>query len=259
MPAYSVLVLDALVPNVTLAEFLQGQGQAELAMALRKRQKYEDALVPCVIMHHMAMLLLFTLLVAARASGCITEERERRSWEGLLLTSLSTHDIIHGKQRGVIRACVPYLIAHALLMVVLTSWLGGQVICASLIVCVGTFITINWVVAVGIWCSACLHSSWRSLLITLVACGIASQMILSIVGLLSAPVLVAVVRWANDWPLFRNPGPAMVLFAIAAILLLAIYGTTTWLVANACLFRAIDRINQTERGRRQRTSYYYLT
>ena len=58
--------------------------------------------------------------------GAISSERERQTWEALLLTPLSAGQIIRGKLWGVMAASYWYLLAYAAPAVTL-SVLGGPV------------------------------------------------------------------------------------------------------------------------------------
>ena len=60
------------------------------------------------------VMLLAGLVIAIRCSGTVTGERERSTWEALLLTPLETHQLIRGKLWGIIGASIPYLTAYAL-------------------------------------------------------------------------------------------------------------------------------------------------
>lgn len=56
-------------------------------------------------------LLLSTLLVGVRCSGSITGERERQTWDGLMLSPLTAGEIVRGKLRGILKSVWPFLIS----------------------------------------------------------------------------------------------------------------------------------------------------
>jgi hypothetical protein len=56
-------------------------------------------------------LLLATLIVGVRCSGTITGERERQTWDGLMMTPLTVQEVVRGKLRGILRSTWPYLLA----------------------------------------------------------------------------------------------------------------------------------------------------
>jgi ABC-type transport system involved in multi-copper enzyme maturation permease subunit len=116
----------------------------------------------------LAMLFLACLLVAVRCAGVVSSERERQTWELLLLTPLKPAQILRGKLWGVLDSARGFLVAYLLaaLPVVLLSapagvfwlvltWLAGWLM---------TYFT----GAAGVECSARAGNSWRALLAALV-------------------------------------------------------------------------------------------
>ena len=115
-------------------------------------------------------LFVLTLLVAVRASGSITEARERKTWDALLLTPLTTHEIVRGTFWGLLAAWLPYLIAYAAGTIPVALFVGIDVALTA-VLATGTMVVFTpWVAAVGIWASGLMTSSWRSLLATLGVC-----------------------------------------------------------------------------------------
>src|SRR5262249_40366400 len=116
----------------------------------------------------LAALLTLTFVVAIRASASITGEKEKGTWLALMLTTLSTQEIVAGKHRGLFWACMPYIAAHATVTVPLAAVLGFwptmSAVCANLTM----VLTVAVGAAIGIWCSTRTASSWRSLLTTLI-------------------------------------------------------------------------------------------
>ena len=51
-------------------------------------------------------------LVAVRTSGTVCRERDRQTWDLLLLTPLDTGELLNSKRRGVLQAVRPYIIAY---------------------------------------------------------------------------------------------------------------------------------------------------
>ena len=70
------------------------------------RQRFE-----VMYAYGMWALLLATLVVGVRCSGTITGERERQTWDGLMMTPLTVPEIVRGKLRGILRSTWPYLLA----------------------------------------------------------------------------------------------------------------------------------------------------
>jgi hypothetical protein len=135
------------------------------------------------------LVLLFagSLLVGVRSSAAITGERERNTWEALLLAPLLTYQVVEQKFRGIRRAAVPYLLAYAGPALALALWHGIQdaaaagparaglrgvlyaltdVLLAALWVG-GAYTMMSWVASHGLACSARARGSWVSLLATL--------------------------------------------------------------------------------------------
>lgn len=85
-------------------------------------------------------LLLAPLLVGVRCSTSISEEKRRKTWEDLLLTSLPLEEIVRGKKWGVLQAAIPHAFIYAVPVLALGSltgvdgvsrtllWFGGAVV-----------------------------------------------------------------------------------------------------------------------------------
>ena len=69
-------------------------------------------------------MLFFSLLVGIRCSGAVSGERERMTWEALLLTPLTSQQLIRGKLWGILAVSYVYLLAYAIPVIPL-SLLGG--------------------------------------------------------------------------------------------------------------------------------------
>jgi len=113
------------------------------------------------------VMLVASLIVGIRASGAVSAEREKQTWEALLLTPLQTRELVRGKLSGIFGASMPYLIAYAVVVLPL-SGLGGFVAFMWTALWLGvTALAVYYIGAAGIWCSARSSTSWRSLLGTL--------------------------------------------------------------------------------------------
>jgi ABC-type transport system involved in multi-copper enzyme maturation permease subunit len=127
------------------------------------------------------------LVVGARCATAITREREQRTWEGLLVTPLSTRTIIDEKFRAILWAAFPYLLAYALPALVLALVRGTADLALVrsretagplgalygltdfLLTAVwvgGAYLMMTWVASCGLASSARARGSWRSLLAT---------------------------------------------------------------------------------------------
>jgi ABC-2 family transporter protein len=116
-----------------------------------------------------ALLAMFlaSLVVGIRCSGAISGEREKQTWEALLLTPLSTRNLVRGKLRGIIGASYPYLRAYAVPAVLLSILGGIPALVWTVVALPVTWLAMYYVGATGLWCSVRSKSSWRSLLGTL--------------------------------------------------------------------------------------------
>jgi ABC-type transport system involved in multi-copper enzyme maturation permease subunit len=114
----------------------------------------------------MAALFLATLVVGIRCSGAITGERERRTWDALLMTPLTVKQLVRGKLWGIVGATRPYLLAYTIPLLSL-SLLGGPFLLLRILVLLGvTLLAMLFMGAAGLLCSAQYSSSWRSLMAT---------------------------------------------------------------------------------------------
>lgn len=109
-------------------------------------------------------LLLASLVVGIRCSGAVTGERERRTWEALLLTPLPEPQLIRGKLWGIVGASYPYLAAYALPALLLAGVAGIPALFWTLVCLPLTWLAMGMVGAAGLWCSVRSQSSWRALL-----------------------------------------------------------------------------------------------
>jgi ABC-type transport system involved in multi-copper enzyme maturation permease subunit len=109
---------------------------------------------------------VFALLVAVRCSGSVTGERERQTWEALLLTPLTVEQLIRGKVWGIMFVSYIYLAAYAI-PALLLSLFGGPISVFWTGLTLGvTLLAMYYLGAVGMWSSVRSRTSWRSLLIT---------------------------------------------------------------------------------------------
>ncbi len=117
----------------------------------------------------LVVMLLASLVVGIRCSGAVTGERERRTWEALLLTPLSAKQLIRGKLWGIMGASYVYLLAYAAPAVVLSVLGGVLALCWVLLWLAVTVLAMYYIGAAGLWASVRSRSSWRALLGTMAA------------------------------------------------------------------------------------------
>jgi ABC-type transport system involved in multi-copper enzyme maturation permease subunit len=145
-------------------------------------------------------MLLAGLVVGIRCSGAVTGERERQTWEALLLTPLSAKQIVWGKLWGVMGASLWYLLAYAAPAVMFAT-LGGPLALLWTVLCLGvTLLCMYFIGAAGLWCSVRSRNSWRALLGTMLvgyAGGCAIYLVTSPVTLLVALLLLLVLVFVD--------------------------------------------------------------
>jgi ABC-type transport system involved in multi-copper enzyme maturation permease subunit len=110
------------------------------------------------------VMLLASLVVGIRCSGAISGEREKQTWEALLLTPLSSRQLILGKLWGIMGASYIYLAAYAVPAVGLSILAGVASAFWTVIWLSVTLLAMYFIGATGIRCSVRAKSSWRSLL-----------------------------------------------------------------------------------------------
>jgi ABC-type transport system involved in multi-copper enzyme maturation permease subunit len=114
-----------------------------------------------------ALVVLSSLLVGIRCSGSVSGERERQTWEALLLTPLPIRELIRGKLWGIIGATRPYFIAYLVPAFILSALAGSQALVATALSALVVWPAMYFVGSVGMWYSVSSRSSWQGLLATL--------------------------------------------------------------------------------------------
>jgi ABC-type transport system involved in multi-copper enzyme maturation permease subunit len=115
----------------------------------------------------LAVMFLIGLAAGARACGTVSGERERQTWDALLLTPLTAKQLVRAKHWGTINVFRPYLAAYTIPAVAL-SLVGGPKAVVWTVGCwVLTWVMMYFMVASGIACSVRSASSWKSWLATL--------------------------------------------------------------------------------------------
>jgi ABC-type transport system involved in cytochrome c biogenesis permease component len=112
-------------------------------------------------------LFLVSLVAGVRTSGAVTGERERQTWDGLLLTPLDTWDLIVDNVQGTLDALRPYFFAFAIPATLLALWSGLDAFVSTLALLLLAWTAMYYMASTGIWCSVGSKGSWRSLIATL--------------------------------------------------------------------------------------------
>lgn len=116
------------------------------------------------LIQSLVVLLLASLVVGVRCSGAITGEREKLTWEALLLTPLSAKSMIHGKLWGIMGASYWYLLAYGATAIVFAVFGGVLALFWTVIWLAVTVLAMYFIGSAGLFCSARSKTSWRSLL-----------------------------------------------------------------------------------------------
>jgi ABC-type transport system involved in multi-copper enzyme maturation permease subunit len=158
-----VILYSYLATGVTLEKVLGMLLRLELTDLANAVGPAEDGF----LVQGIVAMLFFSLLVGIRCSGSVSGERERQTWEALLLTPLTAHQLIRGKLWGIMGVSYLYLLAYVLPAIPL-SLLGGPVaVFWTILWLLVTLLAMFYVGAAGMWSSVRSKSSWRSLLSTL--------------------------------------------------------------------------------------------
>jgi ABC-type transport system involved in multi-copper enzyme maturation permease subunit len=189
-------------------------------------------------------MLIASLIVGIRSSGAVSGERERQTWEALLLTPLESKQLIRGKLWGIFGAALRGLAAYAI-PALFFSFLGGfQAFFWTVLWLAVTLLAMWYIGAAGICCSVRSRSSWRALLATL-GFGYVGGFIIygcatPIIGIVAAIIFIFLKLIDEFYALgLTNSigffGDFFFAFFIASCLALAaiFYGFAWWFIADA--------------------------
>jgi ABC-type transport system involved in multi-copper enzyme maturation permease subunit len=169
-------LLDAHLPaGRSVWQFLRAGDWSTLRFRLRASAGVNDVFYA----HGMALLVLANFLVAIRASGSIAGERDKGTWQALLLTPMPTPNIVRGKHWGVVAAFVPYLVAYALAALPWALFVGAGATAWTVLWIVATLFAVQYVSAVGLWCSVLWTNSWIAMTVAALYC-YATWMVLAV-------------------------------------------------------------------------------
>lgn len=112
-------------------------------------------------------MLLASLIVGIRCSGAVVGERERGTWEALLLTPLTARNLVRGKLWAIMGASYIYLAAYAIPAVAASALTCGAALFWTVLGLAVTLLAMYFLGAAGMYCSVRATTAWRSLLSTL--------------------------------------------------------------------------------------------
>ncbi len=169
------------------------------------------------------------LFVVIRASGCISGERLRQTWESLLLTPLDTWEILFDKRRGVIRAFAPTYYALSVPTLFYAYGLSIETFVISLSLLAFIWGIMYFFASIGIYNSV-VNGSWLSLLSSM-SLGIGYSMgifiilvSLALIGMLCIfiPAFLFIMRWLG-MSLFSDHYWNVALFVIFSLMAWRMY------------------------------------
>jgi ABC-type transport system involved in multi-copper enzyme maturation permease subunit len=207
----------------------------------------------------LAAMFLGSLVVGIRCSGSIANEREKQTWEAVLLTPMTAKQIVRGKLWGVLGASVWYLLAYAAPAVSLSAFGGPLALFYTLLWGAVTVLAMYFIGAAALWCSVRARNSWHSLLHTLVVGylgGLVLYMVITpaigiVVGLLLVALLLIdmvigtnLARLALNAGMFGD-GMRRVFFVSSCVSLVVAF----WLLTKLFMARAVRWIADRDRTR----------
>jgi len=166
------------------------------------------------------MILVVGLLVAVRSSGTICRERERQTWDGLLLTPLEPYALVRGKLWGIIHSVRPYWLAYFIGAMVWAISNGPSAALITVLCWLASWPLLYYQAANGLYHSARANSSWQALvaaltsgMLALIECAGFAFVVLALFVLL---FLWALVLWAaTNLPSVTNPVVQTAFIAVA--------------------------------------------
>jgi hypothetical protein len=169
------------------------------------------------LIQSLVVLLLASLIVGVRCSGAITGEREKMTWEALLLTPLSAKSMIHGKLWGIMGASYWYLLAYAATAIVFSVFGGVLALFWTVIWLSVTVLAMYFVGAAGLFCSARSKTSWRSLLGTVAWAYLGGLLIFLVVSPITGLVSLILILILAIIDIFLQTGIAALAFRNMAV------------------------------------------
>jgi ABC-type Na+ efflux pump permease subunit len=112
----------------------------------------------------LVVLVVLSQAVGSKAATSVSGERERQTWEALLLTPLTARQILRGKLWGILDSVRPLLFAYTLAAVPCSLAAGVGPFLWTVTTWAGTWVTMYYMGAVGLAGSVHTDSTWRSIL-----------------------------------------------------------------------------------------------
>jgi hypothetical protein len=154
------ILYHSLAPGAGVADLLQ----ALLQLNVRKVAALMPGASDGFLLLGIVAMLVASQVVGARCAGAIAQERERRTWEAVLLTPMTARQIVRDKLWGIVLASAWYLLAYAAPAVSLSAFAGPVALAYTLTWLAATVLAMYFTGAVGLWCSVRASSAWHGLL-----------------------------------------------------------------------------------------------
>jgi ABC-type transport system involved in multi-copper enzyme maturation permease subunit len=218
---------------------------------------FDSAVNFAFLVQALVVMLLASLVTGVRCSGAIVGEREKRTWEALLMTPVTARELVRDKLSAVMSASYPYLAAYAIPAILCSALTFSSAVIWTTAGLVLTLLAMYFLGAVGLYCSVRARTSWHSLLGTLamgyfggsIAYAVFTPVIFFMAAMLS--IALSMLKLASEqflgvsWHLSPRWG-FFIPWAIASVIGLAF---VFWLFARFCLTSAQNWIAQRERIR----------
>jgi ABC-type transport system involved in multi-copper enzyme maturation permease subunit len=203
-----------------------------------------------------AALFVSTVIVGIRCSGAIVGEREKQTWEALLVTPLTARELVRGKLWAVMGASYPYLAAYTI-PAILCSALTLSIAVFYTIACMAvTVLAMYYMGAAGLFFSVRSKTSWRALFATLglsygalSTASIAISPVVIVIGLIVSLILTVIGSLTGE----RLGGKAFnsaLPFTAGMIAVSICFGFICWLLSRFFLSSTQNWIAKRDRVRR---------
>ncbi len=211
--------------------------------------------------HGFGAILVLSTIVAIRSSGSIVGEKERGTWQALLLTPLTTQKIVTGKQWGIFWASMPYLAAHTAVALPLAIILGVEATAWAVLWIGAMLLAVILGGAIGLYWSARAGNSWKSLLATL-----ASFYVFWFLAIVPAAIVLVIAKslilifLKLEGLVKDNTGALIFMASIDVKAWAACLGLPLafWYLNSRLIAAAVRRVGRNDRSLATGFDYYYI-
>jgi ABC-type transport system involved in multi-copper enzyme maturation permease subunit len=158
------IVLGAVLLWVHRPSYISFDRALELLGSERWASRSRDPVIAELVL---VVMFLALVLTGVRGATAISGERERQTWDGLLLTTLTSQELVEGKLRGIVAAGRSYLVAAGAPILPFALLNGPLPFVLAGFGLVVTWQALSPVAAIGLDTSERFPNSWLSILGTL--------------------------------------------------------------------------------------------